>query len=68
MAAVVVGKGGGGKHPPPPAAIYIKANSLSRETAMTVAEFVCMVSIIILDSIATICNSNNYSILQWNVY
>ena len=34
MAAVVVGKGGGGKNPPP--AIY---------TAMTVAEFVCMVGI-----------------------
>ena len=43
------GCGGGregewGQAPPSPA-IYIKGNSLFKETAMTVAEFVCMVSI-----------------------
>ena len=46
MAAVVVGKGDGGMPTPPPPAIYIKGNSKGfKPTAMTAAEFVCMVSI-----------------------
>ena len=45
MAAVVVGKGNGGMPLPTPA-INIKGNSKGfKQTAMTAAEFVCMVSI-----------------------
>ena len=43
MAAVVVGKGGGGKSSPP---CYLHYRQFPfKHTAMTVAEFVCMVSI-----------------------
>ena len=43
MAAVVVGKGGGGKPPPLPLLFTLKAVPFQAK-AMTVAEFVCMVS------------------------
>ena len=65
MAAVVVGKGGGGKHPPPPLftlkPIPFQANSYD-------CAWVCLHGKHILDSIATICNRNDYNILQWNLY
>ena len=56
MAAVVVGKG----------AIYIKAIPFQANSYDCGS--VCLHGKHILDSIATICNSNDYNILQWNLY
>ena len=61
MAAVVVGKGGGGK---PPSAIYIKGKFPLKQSGMTVHGQVCLHGKHILHRIATICNSNDYDILQ----
>ena len=44
MAAVVVVKGGGGKPPPSPCYLHQRQFPF-KQTAMTVTEFVCMVSI-----------------------
>ena len=59
MAVVVVGKGGVGANTLKP--IPFQANSYD-------CYWVCLHGKHILDSIATICNSNDYNILQWNLY
>ena len=65
MAAVVVGKGGGGK-PPLPLLFTLKAIPFQANSYD--CDWVCLHGKHILHSIATICNSNDYNILQWNLY
>ena len=65
MAAVVVRKGGGGK-PPLPLLVTLKAISFQANSYD--CAWVCLHGKHILHSIATICNSNDYNILQWNLY
>ena len=80
MAVVVVGKGGGGKRgggglgwgggatPPPPPSPLFTLKPIPFQANSYDYGWVCLHGKHILDSIASICNSNDYNILQWNLY
>ena len=65
MVAVVVGKGGGGKYPPP---LLFTLKPIPFQANSYDCGWVFLHGKHILDSFATICNSNDSNILQWNLY